>query len=73
MTVGRSWFSPLPPVFTAVPQYLDPITVVLLPLSEPDKRISHTSGSSVIHSASLLSTKRVQVFADSQRRPSNMH
>ena len=63
MTVGRSLFSPLPSVFTTVPQYLDRITVVLLPLSEPDKRISHTSGSSVIHSASLHSPLRVRSVA----------
>ncbi len=72
MTVGRSWCSLLPSVFTTVPQYLNPITVVLLALSEPDKRISHTSGSPVIHSASLHATKRVQVFADPQRGPADM-
>jgi len=37
----------LPPAFAAVPQYFFLIIVVPLPLSEPDKRISHTSGSSV--------------------------
>jgi len=64
MTVGRSLFSPFPPAFAAVPQYLFHITVELLPLSEPDKRLPHTSGSSVRHSVRLRPTKRVQVFAD---------
>ncbi len=49
-------FSPFPPAFAAVPQYFVPITVVPLPLSEPDKRISHTSGSSVSHSVGLCPT-----------------
>jgi hypothetical protein len=31
----------LPPAFAAVPQYFVHIIVVLLPLSEPDKQISH--------------------------------
>ena len=47
-----------------MPQYFVHIIVVPEPLSEPDKRISHTSGSSDSHSVSLRSTKRVQVFAD---------
>ena len=64
MTAGRSLFSPLPPAFAAVPQYLFHITVELLSLTEPDKRFSHTSGSSVRHSVGLRSTTRVQVFAD---------
>ncbi len=64
MTVGRCLFSPLPPAFAAVPQYLFHITVDLLPLTEPDKRLSHASGSSVRHSVRLRSTTRVQVFAD---------
>ena len=62
----------LPPAFAAVPQYLVHTPVELLPLIEPDKRISHTYGSSVSHSASLRSTTRVQVYADSRRGPSNM-
>ena len=45
------------------------ITVGLLALTEPDKRISHTSGSSVRYSANLRSTTRVQVFVDSWFRP----
>jgi len=44
-------------------------TVVPLPLSEPDKRLSHTSGSPVRHSVGLRSTTRVQVFADVRCRP----
>ena len=66
---GRSLFSPLPPAFAVVPQYLFHIPVDLLSLSEPDKRLSHTSGSSVGPSVSLRSTTRVQVFADSGFRP----
>lgn len=57
MTTGRSLFSPLPPAFAAVPRYLVHITVDLLPLTEPDKRLSHTSGSSANHSDSLPATK----------------
>ncbi len=64
MTAGRGLFSLLPPAFAAVPQYSVHITVVPKPLSEPDKRISHTYGSSVSHSVSLHSTTGVQVFAD---------
>ena len=62
-------FSLLPPAFAAVPQYLFHITVELLALTEPDKRLSHTSGSSVRHSVCLRSTTRVQVFADPDFRP----
>ena len=62
-------FSLLPPAFAVVPQYFVHITVVPKPLSEPDKRISHTYGSSVSHSVSLPSTTWVQVFADSHGRP----
>ncbi len=40
-------FLRLPPAFAAVPQYLVHTPVELPPLSEPDKRLSHTSGSSV--------------------------
>jgi hypothetical protein len=64
VTIGRSLFSLLPPAFAAVLQYLFHITVELLALTEPDKRLSHTSGSSVCHSVRLRSTTRVQVFAD---------
>ena len=71
MTTGRSLFSPFPPAFAAVPQYLFHITVALLPLSEPDKRLSHTSGSSVRHSVRLRSTTRVQVFADPELGPAH--
>ena len=39
-----------------MPQYFVPITVVPLPLSEPDKRLSHTSGSSVSHLVGLRHT-----------------
>ena len=52
-----------------MPQYFVPITVVPLPLTEPDKRLSHTSGSSVSHSVGLRSTTRVQVFADTHSGP----
>ena len=45
--------------------------VVPRPLTEPDKRISHTSGSSVRHSESLRSTTRVQVYSDFRRGPSD--
>ena len=38
-------------------------------LPEPDKRISHTSGSSVDHSESLRPTTRIQVFADMRFGP----
>jgi len=69
MTVGRCLFSPLPPAFTAVPQYLVRITVVLLSLTEPDKRLSHTSGSSVRLSVRLRPTIGVEVFADPWFRP----
>ena len=64
MTTGPRLFSLFPPAFAAVPQYWVHITVELLPLTEPDKRLSHTSGSSVHHSVRLRSTIRVQVFAD---------
>ena len=64
MTRGRSLFSLFPPAFAAVPQYLVHISVDLLSLTEPDKRLSHTSGSSVGPSVRLRSTTRVQVFAD---------
>jgi len=69
MTVGGYLFSLFPPAFAAVPQDFFHITVGLLALTEPDKRISHTSGSSVSYSANLRSTTRVQVFADSCFRP----
>ena len=65
VTTGKSLFSLLPPAFAAVPQYLFHIPVDLLSLTEPDKRLSHTSGSSVRHSVSLRPTTRVQVFAES--------
>ena len=38
-------------------------------LTEPDKRISHTSGSSVNPSDRLYSTTWIQVFADNRTRP----
>ena len=47
MTIGEGLFSLFLPAFAAVPQYFLHITVGLLALTEPDKRISHTSGSSV--------------------------
>jgi hypothetical protein len=53
VTTGRSLFSLLPPAFATVPQYLIHIAVDLLSLTEPDKRLSHTSGSSVHHSVRL--------------------
>ena len=49
-----------------MPQYFFHIPVILLSLSEPDKRISHTYGSPVGHSVCLRPTKRVQVFAESR-------
>ena len=52
-----------------MPQYLFHVTVDLLALTEPDKRLSHTSGSSVGHSVRLRSTTRVQVFAEPGFRP----
>jgi hypothetical protein len=70
VTTGQCLFSLFPPAFAAVPQYLFLITVELLPLTEPDKRLSHTSGSSVHHSVQFRSTKRVQVFADCRLGPS---
>jgi hypothetical protein len=69
MTAGGCLFSLFPPAFAAVPQDFLHITVGLLALTEPDKRISHTSGSSVSYSANLRSTTRVQAFADSCFRP----
>ena len=66
MTTGPGLFSLFPPTFAAVPQYLVHITVELLALTEPDKRLSHTYGSSAHHSVRLRSTIRVQVFADSR-------
>ena len=69
VTAGQYLFSLLPPAFAAVPQYFVHITVELLSLTEPDKRLSHTSDSSVHHSVRLRPTTRVQVFADSQARP----
>ena len=69
MTTGPSLFSLFPPAFATMPQYLLHITVELLSLTEPDKRLSHTSGSSVHHSVRLRSTTRVQVFADSDFGP----
>jgi hypothetical protein len=69
VTTGRSLFSLLPPAFATVPQYLIHIAVDLLSLTEPDKRLSHTSGSSVRPSVRLRSTTRVQVFAEPGFRP----
>jgi len=69
MTIGEGLFSLFLPAFAAVPQDFLHITVGLLALTEPDKRISHTSGSSVRYSANLRSTTWVQVFADSCFRP----
>jgi len=69
MTTGPGLFSLFPPAFTTVPQYLVHITVELLPLTEPDKRLSHTSGSSVHPSVRLRSTIRVEVFTDSRLWP----
>ncbi len=46
--------------------------VVPQSLTEPDKRISHTSGSSVNHSDRLLYTTWIQVFADNRFRPSDV-
>jgi len=69
VTTGQYLFSLLPPAFAAVPQYLVHITVELLSLTEPDKRLSHTSGSSVHRSVRLRTTTRVQVYADTQARP----
>ena len=69
MTIGEGLFSLFLPAFAAVPQDFLRITVGLLALTEPDKRISHTSGSSVGHSDSLRPTTRVQVSADPGSRP----
>ena len=69
MATGSSLFSLFPPALAAVPQYLVHITVELLSLTEPDKRLSHTSGSSVHHSVRLRPTTRVQVFADTRLWP----
>jgi hypothetical protein len=69
VTTGRCLFSLLPPAFAAVPQYLFHVAVDLLSLTEPDKRLSHTSGSSVRPSVRLRSTTRVQVFAKPGFRP----
>ena len=69
MTTGRSLCSLFPSAFAAVPHYLFHIAVGLLALTEPDKRLSHTSGSSVDHSVRLRSTTRVQVFAEPGFRP----
>ena len=69
ITQGRCLFSLFPPAFAAVPQYFFHITVELLALPEPDKRLSHTSGSSACYSVSLRSTAWVQVFADSYLGP----
>ncbi len=69
MTTGRSLCSLFPPAFAAVPQYLFHVAVDLLSLTEPDKRLSHTSGSSVRPSVRLRPTTRVQVFAEPNLRP----
>jgi len=69
VTTGRSLCSLLPPAFAAVPHDLIHVAVDLLSLTEPDKRLSHTSGSSVGHSVRLHSTTRVQVFAEPGLRP----
>ena len=71
MAAVRGLFSLFQPAFAAVPQYFAHTKVELLPLTEPDTRISHTSGSSVSHSASLRSTTRVQVYSDFRRGPSD--
>ena len=71
MTTGPRLFSLFPPAFAVVSQYLVHVTVDLLSLTEPDKRISHTSGSSAYHSVSLRSTTRIQVFADSGFGPAH--
>ena len=73
MTTGRSWFSLLPPAFAAVPQYFDPYHSC-----SPSPSQNRTSGFPIhpaprlSHSVGLRSTTRVQVFADTQRWPSNM-
>ncbi len=54
-----------------MPRYLFHIPVVLLPLSEPDKRISHTYGSPVGHSVCLRPTTGIQGFADAPGRPAD--
>ena len=69
MTTGPRLFSLFPPTCVAVPQHWVHITVELLPLTEPDKRLSHTYGSSVHYSVRLRSTIRVQVFADFRLGP----
>ena len=69
MTTGRSLFSLFPPAFATVPHDLVHVSVDLLSLTEPDKRLSHTSGSSVCPSVRLRSTTRVQVFAEPGFRP----
>jgi hypothetical protein len=47
-------------------------TVVPQSLTEPDKRISQTSGSSVNHSDRRYSTTWIQVFADNRSWPSDV-
>src|SRR3989337_4302906 len=69
MTTGRSLCSRLPPALAVVPHDLIHIAVDLLALTEPDKRLSHTSGSSVRRSVRLHPTTRVQVFAEPGFRP----
>ena len=69
MTQDEVCFLCFPPAFAAVPQYFVHIKVVPLPLSEPDKRLSHTSGSSVGHSVCPRPAAWIQVFADANGRP----
>ena len=69
MTTGRSLFSLFPSAFATVPHDLIHVAVDLLSLTEPDKRLSHTSGSSVGPSVRLRPTTRVQVFAAPGLRP----
>ena len=69
MMAGRGLCSLLPPAFAAVPQDFVHFMVVPLSLTEPDKRISHTSGSSVSHSDGLRPTAWIQVCADMHGGP----
>jgi len=57
--------------YCRVGQAASKISVATRPLTEPDKRLSHTSGSSVNRSESLRPTTWIQVFADIRFGPPN--
>ena len=72
MATGRRLFSPFAAWFPGGATISQPyLRLFPDPYTEPDKRISHTSGSSVNLSDCLQTTTRIQVFADNWCGPLN--